>query len=261
MGEYWSLFTTLSGSLAFHQLNLILLTEKLSWLSLRADDRRAVHIREVLKAKNGDEVDLGVRNGPRGKGKVKLHAEGGIELQVNWLPQHHNDLYPISLIVGVSRPQTCRKILDQATSMGVKEIFFFLADKSKSSYIQSSLWQTDEWMRKIEAGVEQAFGTFVPKCSHFDSLEEILDQLVLRKTTRFIVLDNYESEHALKADWLLGENSDLVMFVGPERGWSNEERSKLKSYKCKFFHLGSRVLRVETAIVAALGVLTSSLQN
>ncbi|MFI5337188.1 MAG: RsmE family RNA methyltransferase [Opitutales bacterium] len=45
------------------------------------------------------------------------------------------------------------------------------------------------------------------------------------------------------------------MAFGPERGWSADERRQLRAAGFTFAHLGSRVLRLETAVVAALAVL------
>ena len=44
---------------------------------------------------------------------------------------------------------------------------------------------------------------------------------------------------------------------GPERGWSSEERDCLRKNKFELCHMGQRVLRVETAMVAAVGFLSA----
>ena len=41
-----------------------------------------------------------------------------VDLKIRWLKPHKPDYYPITLVVGVARPQTCRKILDQARTWG-----------------------------------------------------------------------------------------------------------------------------------------------
>ena len=101
--------TSLPGSLALFSLNLLLLREAVSKLCLEASDSRSIHLRKVIRVKDGDFVDLAVRNGPKGKGKVFLREDGAIELELTWLPAHSNDLYPISLVVAQCRPQTCRR--------------------------------------------------------------------------------------------------------------------------------------------------------
>jgi RsmE family RNA methyltransferase len=44
----------------------------------------------------------------------------------------------------------------------------------------------------------------------------------------------------------------LVLALGPERGWGPRDREQLRAAGFSLAHLGSRVLRLETAVVAAL---------
>ena len=49
--------------------------------------------------------------------------------------------------------------------------------------------------------------------------------------------------------------------MGPERGWSANERDQLRDNQFELCDLGSRVLRVETAVVAAIGILGSNAKS
>jgi RsmE family RNA methyltransferase len=52
---------------------------------------------------------------------------------------------------------------------------------------------------------------------------------------------------------------DCVLAIGGERGWSAADREVLRAGQFTFGHLGSRVLRTETATVAALSILRTKL--
>ena len=248
---------SIPSSLAFNELNLLLLPKKVRSLIFEPNDLKCIHLREVLRVKEGQLVDLAVRNGPYGKGRVTLRKDESIELQIEWASDHSNDLYPISLVVGMSRPQTCRKILDQATSLGVSSFSFFQADKSEASYKKSSLWKSGEWISKIEGGVEQAFASYVPKCYRFSNLKEALSEEAKLGNRKLLALDNYEANQNLGVD-TQNTAQGISLCVGPERGWSKQERQFLNAQNYQLRHLGPRVLRVETAVVSALGVLVSS---
>ena len=238
-------------------MNLILLPELVSKLHLEVNDSRAVHLRDVMQVKNEDLVDLAVRDGPKGKGRVFVCEDGAIELDIQWAPEYSNDLLPISLVVARCRPQTCRKILDQATSLGVRSFSFFQAERSEVSYAQSSLWKSNEWIRKIEGGVEQAFSSFIPKCEQFSDLQSALKAQPDEAECQRIALDNYEATGPLSAS--VGDSGiSFSLCLGPERGWSAGERTLLCSSGYSMHHLGARILRVETAVVAALSLLASS---
>ena len=238
-------------------MNLLLIEKKVSSFYIQNSDPKANHLVNVLRVKTGDLIDLAAKNGPKGKGLVHLASNGDIRLHIDWLPDHKPDYYPISLVVGMARPQTCRKILDQATSLGVDSFSFFDADKSEPAYRKSVLWSGDEWSRKILGGVEQAFSSSVPECKLYPNLESALSKEKARDLgISKIALDNYEGEQALKSFTPL-PTKRICLCVGPERGWSPRERKILDNYEFPLFKLGPRVLRVETAVVGSLCMLAS----
>jgi len=58
---------------------------------------------------------------------------------------------------------------------------------------------------------------------------------------------------------LPGPPAAVVLALGPERGWSPAERDLLRSEGFALAHLGPRVLRAETAAVAAVAIVKSRL--
>ena len=204
-------------------------------------------------------IDCAVENGPRGKGTIEAVHDDGVEVSFQWNCPHPPDFLHVRLLVGLSRPQTCRKILEQASSMGVEEIHFFGAQKGEPSYASSSLWITDEWQRKIRAGVAQAFSSHIPLCKHHHDLESLLAEIKEKKDIR-IGMDNYEAVGKLEPRDV-EESGSIFLAVGAERGWSGDERNQLRENGFTLKHLGKRVLRVETAVVAALGILGVGLEE
>jgi 16S rRNA (uracil1498-N3)-methyltransferase len=71
-----------------------------------------------------------------------------------------------------------------------------------------------------------------------------------------LALDNYESPDALSA---AAATAPVVLAFGPERGWSAGERAQLRTTGFGFVHLGPRVLRSETAVIATLAVVRAKL--
>ena len=100
------------------QLNLFLLKKADGKVEWAAEDPRVIHLKEVLKTEDGQLVDFGVVNGPQGKGKVKWTNSGSVKISLKWDRSHPSDLLPISVLVGLSRPQTCRKVIEQAANRG-----------------------------------------------------------------------------------------------------------------------------------------------
>lgn len=236
-------------------MNLFLLEQAADRIEWSAHDSRTIHLRNTLKAKDGDLVDFGAINGPRGKGRVSWESSGDVSFFLDWKTPHPSDLIPVSILVGLSRPQTCRKIIEQGSALGVSQLLFFPAKKGEISYANSSLWD-GEWQRLLVKGAEQAFSCHLPICEKVGSLEEAIEKSTSMESLR-LALDLYEANRAL-TDVKPAVGKPVLLAIGPERGWSDAERRQLRKLGFDLCHLGSRVLRVETAMVASVGCLAEA---
>lgn len=237
-------------------MNLILFepTETVSPLPRR--DPRATHLLEVLRRRVGDTFDAGLVNGPRGKGTLTAVDDVAITLAFAWNPAAPPSPDPITVILGLPRPQTARAILRDATALGVAALHFVTTEKGEPNYGQSTLWTSGEWRRHLIDGAQQAFDTHIPAVTHGRPLAAALASL--EKNSTRLALDNYESPTALSQCHVI-RDIPLALALGSERGWSAAERELLRASGFAFAHLGSRVLRVETATVAALAIVRGKL--
>lgn len=243
-------------------MNLILFTAAETARPLPRDDRRALHLLRVLRRREGDAFDAGLINGPRGKGTLVAIGPEALTLSFAWTAEPP-PLDPLVLIVGLPRPQTARDILRDATSLGVAGIHFVATEKGERSFAGSTLWTSGEWQRHLIAGAEQAFDTRLPEITHGRPLLEAI--AALPPDAARLALDQYEASGPLSAQPLsagtircLDKNNEppaIALAFGPERGWSNAERAALRGAGFAFGHLGPRVLRVETAVTAAVALV------
>ncbi len=239
-------------------MNLILLDIQPSdtriWIPM--EDSRATHIKTVLKMQAGDTCFVGLPQGAAGQATIKSLDTEGLWLSIQWNPVPPPPLYPIHLLVGLPRPQTARKILQTCASLGIAHITFFQSEKGELSYAQSTLWTTLEWQTHLKQGAEQACATTFPSVNHAPSLEAACTLLPIETRAR-IALDIYEAQKGLmKAEQI---KTPILLALGAERGWSAGERETLRTHGFTLAHLGPRVLRTETACVAAISVCLSRL--
>ncbi|MBI2518647.1 MAG: 16S rRNA (uracil(1498)-N(3))-methyltransferase [Opitutae bacterium] len=234
-------------------MNLILFTAEETARPLPRRDPRAAHLLATLRRQPGDSFDCGLVNGPRGKGTLTAITEESLLLSFAWgEPPPPPDA--IGVIIGLPRPQTSRDILRDTTTLGVARLDFVATEKSERSYAQSTLWSSGEWRRHVLAGAEQAFDTRLPEVSYGVPLADVLARL-LPGAAR-LALDNYEAATPLSRMSVV-EQQPVALALGPERGWTAADRALLRAHDFAFVHLGSRVLRVETAVVAALTLVKS----
>lgn len=239
-------------------MNLVLFEPSELARPLPRGDRRAVHLVEVLRRRAGDTFDAGIAGGVRGKGTVVAIGPEAVELTFVWAPDPLPPLPPLTLVVGLPRPQTARDILRDATTLGATALRFVRTEKGEPSYATSSLWSAGEWRRHVLAGAEQAFDPRLPDVTHGQPLAAAVAPAPAGPAGLRLALDNYEAEVGL-ADVVVSSGLGAVLAVGNERGWSAADRATLRAAGFTLLHLGSRVLRTETACVAGLTLLRAKL--
>jgi 16S rRNA (uracil1498-N3)-methyltransferase len=236
-------------------LNIILFQPEEVEHPLPRSDARAWHILNVLRLQLEGIFDAGVVNGPRGKGTLKMTSEDFLTLSFSW-GKTPPPLCPIHLLIGLPRPQTARDILRDATTLGVAEIHFIRCDRNEPSYSSSSLWKSDEWRKCVINGAAQAFCTRLPEIIHHDTLAAAIYRV--SQNASLVALDNYEASISL-VDFSPANSVSVVIALGSERGWSSKERLALNNAGFTIAHLGPRVLRTETACIAAVSLIKAKL--
>ena len=236
-------------------MNLILFDRGELSSPLKRSDPRARHVLEVLRRAEGDTFDVGLINGPRGRGRVEKISPETVSLSFAW-SEEPPPPDPIILLVGLPRPQTARKLLSETAALGVTALHFFTAEKAESGYARSTLWSDGEWRRHLIAGAEQAFDTRLPVVTHNKTLAAAIAQLPSGATR--LALDNYEATQPLSR-CQPAAGSPVALAFGPERGWAAAERNFLRTQNFSLVHLGPRVLRLETVAVAALTLVKAQL--
>lgn len=257
-------------------MNLVLFEPAELAAPLPFADPRAQHILKVLRRAPGDVFVAGLVDGPIGSARLLAVDEAAGTLSLAFSAEREPPpLPPITLLVGLPRPQTARDLLRDATTLGVSRIHFVATERSDPNYASSTLWTSGEWRRHLLAGAAQACDTRLPEVTWTHSLSSALAQTLhhpeddgirdavtnqatalLVSAPRLLALDNYEATRPLAAALreLPSSDSPLVLALGPERGWGPADRAALRAAGFTLCSLGERVLRLETAVVTALSL-------
>ena len=234
-------------------MNLVLINQEESTHGIPIEDPRPIHLTQTVGLQLNKTFFVGIKNGFRGLATIK-EISSSLNFTVVWEKEKQPKL-PLELLVGLPRPQTAKKILYDAASLGISKIIFFVSEKGDPGYLSSSLWKNNEWEEFLLRGAEQACSCLIPEIVHTSSIEEGIKSL--RPQSWRVALDPYTAKEPLKAN--MGKLSFGTLGIGPERGWSDSERSVLKTNDFYFYHLGDRILRVETACVAGSVLMLSEL--
>ena len=135
-------------------MNLVLITPDEAATGLPSEDARARHLRETVGLAVGGSFHVGVDNGLRVIATITALAPK-LTFSVAWERSPQARL-PLSVLVGLPRPQTAKKVLHDLASLGAARIIFFESAKGDPGYLTSSLWKDGEWREHVLKGSEQA---------------------------------------------------------------------------------------------------------
>jgi len=211
------------------------------------DEFRTHHITQHLGSQIGDTLKASVIN--QGLVQLKLISKGDNRLTLEIIDNFETPCHPdLSLIVATSRPPTMKKIVEHGTTLGVKHFHFFTAALSEKSYLQSKVLEKPKLLELATLGIAQSGRLWqLPSFEFYDSLDDALKKN--SNAQKYLLsLGGTETLLSKKPDM----NKAMAFFIGPERGWTQNEENYLIENKVEAILLSQHILRVETAAFALL---------
>ena len=224
-----------------------------------ASDERAKHIAKVLRASVGDSIRVGIVNGSMGYGtitRINRRPPYLVELHVSIedSPPSPSD---IDIILALPRPIMFKRILSQATTLGVKRFHIINAGRVEKSFWDASVIAESAYRTHLLKGLEQAVDTRLPDVYFHRSFKLFLDCTVpeLKRDYHFLLVADPAFPRLTLPHTITGRGR-ILLAVGPEGGWLDYEKDTLVDSGFKGFGIGSRILRVDTAVIGLHSMLT-----
>ncbi|MEA2693413.1 MAG: rRNA (uracil1498-N3)-methyltransferase [Acidobacteriota bacterium] len=151
----------------------------------------------------------------------------------------------VDLLVTTLKPERAAWLVEKATEVGVFAIRFLHSARAPRTFGDGTV----ERLRRVAAAaVEQCGRARLPPVTGTHTWEEI--EALTAETPERRVLDTAALEEPEPA---AGAPSRAVaLLVGPEGGWTAEERESFRGLGWRPLGLGARVLRTETAAVVGV---------
>ena len=213
-------------------------------------DARAEHILAVLHGEVGQTLKTGELDGRIGTGEIVSIEGRTVAVKVSHTEE---SLRPwCDLVLAPPRPRVMKRLLPQLASLGVGTIVLVGAKKVEKDFWGATLLKEENYRPLLVDGLMQAGTSVVPR-------------METRKNFRRFVGDELDSLFPT-ANRVVGHPGGapnapaqkpgrLLLAVGPEGGWTDDEVSLLESHGFSRYSLGSRILRTDTALVALLARL------
>lgn len=218
-------------------------------LSLPAES--AHYLGTVLRAREGDPVR--VFNAVDGEfdAVVTRSKKGNVDLTLGACvrpPELTSQLH-LHLALGLSRGDRMDYAIQKATELGVAEITPLFTEHGEVRLKPDRIENKLRHFEKIAINAAEQCGRLDVPTVH---MPLALDAFLARETKATRLLLEPSGDQRLTTSQAL---TDIELVIGPEGGFSEREIVLARESHCAVMRLGPRVLRTETAPVAALAVL------
>ncbi len=224
-------------------------------------------ITRVLRMKEGESVTLFDGDGSETEYILTMIKKKKIHLR--WMGRTFPRTEPqIQVVLYQALPNKYEKIeyiLQKWIEVGIRKFVFFRSDRSQRLIISPS--KIDRFNTIAREALEQCGGVIMPEI-YFDNENTILSSHD-KHWTQASLVDSWVNQEWRKQISIVLDtigkssrisefrgHSHIGLFIGPEWGWSEEEREKMLNYGFIFAHFWERVLRTETAgVVTAFSLI------
>ena len=225
------------------------------------DGAQAEHLARVLRAQPGMEADVVAG------GRV-FHAQVAAvslnEVRFNLTAELEADpALPVTLVLAIYKFDRMEWAIEKATELGVAAVAPVIARRTEKHLAQAAAKRAERWRRIAHEASQQARRSDVPLIHDPISLAERVraasaaTRIVLAEQERTTTL-RHAIEEAIAA--AREEMPQLEIAIGPEGGWAPDEEALFDANGWRAASLGPRIVRAETAAIAALAVIASCLE-
>ena len=217
----------------------------------------AGHLVRVLRADIGDGCVLFNGDGHDYDARITAIDKRSAEVEILAARTLRNESpLRIVLLQSLARGEKMDWILQKATELGVAGVIPVESERSEVKLDgERAGKRVAHWQSVIVAACEQSGRAIVPPVSAPRPLAQALHAL---SPSGLRLLLDPQAGQAL--DMVGGQpGRELVLAIGPEGGWSPRDRESLRAAGFEGMRLGPRILRTETAGIAAIAVLQSRL--
>ena len=212
----------------------------------------ADHLVRVLRARVGQEFDIATGAVVR-RGRILSIAATRVEFE---LGEEVPAASPanVTLLLAIFKFDRMEWAIEKCTELGVARIVPVIARRTDAHLVAASAKRADRWRRLALQASEQSRRAAPPEIGAAMKLKEATS---LPGALR-IVLAESENQTPLR-DALTPAEDEILLAVGPEGGWTEDELQLFQEAGWIRASLGPTILRAETAAIAATAIVISEL--
>lgn len=206
----------------------------------------------VLRVKNTEEIVLFNGNGKAYPAlpEVLEKRRASVRILREEVTDNESSLN-ITLVQAVSSAERMDFTLQKSVELGVAEIRPVISERCVVRLSgERAEKRVARWQEIVVSACEQSGRNIVPKVLLLTTYAQALQQLP-QETTKLLMSLN----RAQKLSDVQPQSGKVVFMVGPEGGWTEKEEQQAFDAGFQSVTLGKRVLRTETASLAAIAAM------
>jgi 16S rRNA (uracil1498-N3)-methyltransferase len=214
----------------------------------------AHHLAGVLRAQIGQEMDI-LADGVVRRGVItsvhddRIEFELAEEIAASALPD-------VNLLLAIFKFDRLEWAIEKCTELGVRRIVPVIALRTDAHLAAAAPKRVERWQRLAHQASEQSRRATVPEISNPLKLKDAVHEAA---TLRFLLAETEKQQSLHQALEANRTSQSLLLAVGPEGGWTEDEITLFTREGWISTSLGETILRAETAAIAATAIAFSVL--
>ena len=210
----------------------------------------ASRLARVLRASAGQEFDIATGTEVR-RGRIVNVSDDLVEFELGETVAVRT-LRPIRIVLAIFKFDRLEWAIEKCTELGVSEIIPVIARRTDSHLAAAALKRVARWRRIAHEASQQSRRASPPMIAEPGKLKQYLAS---EQASQRIVLAENEEQNLLRG--LAAGDTEVVLAIGPEGGWTEEELQLFAVSGWRSASLGDTVLRAETAAIASVAIVAA----
>jgi len=216
--------------------------------------KHAEHLSRVLRARVGQEFDVSAAGRLR-RGRVVAVEDGRVEFALGEeLPAPAEANINVTLLLAIYKFDRMEWALEKLTELGAARIVPVVARRTDSRLAKAAGKRVERWRRIAQEATEQSRRLAPPEILAPVRLKDAVGTEAL---TRIVLAESEQSVSLADVVRVHPAGESLALAVGPEGGWAEDELRLFAEAGWTAASLGERILRAETAAIAAMAIVAS----
>lgn len=226
--------------------------EDLTAAELKISGQDARHLAYSLRARRGDKIRAVDRAG--NCAVIELIDFNNDSVKARRIGEMQKVIVERKIILADCLPKQNRfeTIIEKATELGVDKIQPLISERT----IARPKDKLERWRRIAKESSEQCGRDTIPEIGDLRKLDDWLKEIFpLKENWLFLFCWELEKVTTVREVLSANKNSNVVVLIGPEGGFSEREVLAIKSAGGVSASLGSRILKTDTASISVLAMI------